>query len=180
MVWVILNDFAGKGWAARQYLAGILIFAAKSEDRLHLSKEIKQGCFRLHSVCTIFAKKSEDRLHLSKEIKQGLCSLHSVCTIFAARTTTIETMTSLELSSELFRELSIISQDETMMQKAVKALRRITEKMRAKDATRTEQELYVEESLTRAVSEVRAAKQSGTTLQTAESFLSDMQNGFAV
>ena len=44
-------------------------------------------------------------------------------------------MTSLELSSELFRELSIISQDETMMQKAVKALRRITEKMQAKDAT---------------------------------------------
>ncbi|MBR1732856.1 MAG: hypothetical protein IJ729_03830 [Alloprevotella sp.] len=89
-------------------------------------------------------------------------------------------MTAMELNAELFRELSIISQDETMMQKAVKALRRITEKMRAKDTTRTEQELYVEESLTRAVSEVREARQSGATLQTADSFLSDLQNGLAV
>lgn len=44
-------------------------------------------------------------------------------------------MTALELNAELFKELSIIVQDETMMQKAVKALRRITEQMRAKDTT---------------------------------------------
>ena len=44
-------------------------------------------------------------------------------------------MTGTELNAELFKELSIIAQDETMMQKAVKALRRITEKMRTKDTT---------------------------------------------
>lgn len=35
-------------------------------------------------------------------------------------------MTSLQLNAELFRELSIISEDEGMMKKAIKALRRIT------------------------------------------------------
>ncbi len=44
-------------------------------------------------------------------------------------------MTALELNAELFKELSIIVQDETMMQKAVKALHRITERMRTKDTT---------------------------------------------
>lgn len=35
-------------------------------------------------------------------------------------------MTALQLNAELFRELSIISEDEGMMKKAIKALRRIT------------------------------------------------------
>lgn len=35
-------------------------------------------------------------------------------------------MTTLQLNAELFRELSIISEDEGMMKKAIKALRRIT------------------------------------------------------
>lgn len=34
-------------------------------------------------------------------------------------------MTTLELNAELFRQLSIIAEDETLMQKAVKALRRL-------------------------------------------------------
>ena len=37
-----------------------------------------------------------------------------------------EVMTALQLNAELFRELSIISEDEGMMKKAIKALRRIT------------------------------------------------------
>ncbi len=35
-------------------------------------------------------------------------------------------MNALQLNAELFRELSIISEDEGMMEKAIKALRRIT------------------------------------------------------
>jgi len=34
-------------------------------------------------------------------------------------------MTTLELNAELFRQLSIIAEDETLMQKAVKTLRRL-------------------------------------------------------
>lgn len=35
-------------------------------------------------------------------------------------------MTTLQLNAELFRELSIISEDEGMMKKAIKALKKIT------------------------------------------------------
>lgn len=50
-------------------------------------------------------------------------------------------MTTLQLNAELFRELSLISEDEGMMEKAIKALRRITTshkraiKKDAKDST---------------------------------------------
>ena len=37
-------------------------------------------------------------------------------------------MTSMELDQELFRQLAIISGDEAMMRKAVKALKRIVKK----------------------------------------------------
>jgi hypothetical protein len=49
-----------------------------------------------------------------------------ICCIFAAEIKKNEVMTSLQLNAELFRELSIISEDEGMMKKAIKALRRIT------------------------------------------------------
>ena len=44
-------------------------------------------------------------------------------------------MTSLELNAELFRELSIIANDENLMKKAVKALKRITASKKAVDET---------------------------------------------
>lgn len=44
-------------------------------------------------------------------------------------------MTSLRLNAELFRELSIISEDEGMMKKAIKALKKITAQKRAMDET---------------------------------------------
>ena len=44
-------------------------------------------------------------------------------------------MTSLQLNAELFRELSIISEDEGMMKKAIKALKRITAQKKTKDET---------------------------------------------
>ena len=44
-------------------------------------------------------------------------------------------MTTLQLNAELFRELSIISEDEGMMKKAIKALKKITSKKHAMDET---------------------------------------------
>ncbi|MBQ8706194.1 MAG: hypothetical protein IJ548_07860 [Paludibacteraceae bacterium] len=44
-------------------------------------------------------------------------------------------MTVLQLNAELFRELSIISEDEGMMKKAIKALKKITAQKQAMDET---------------------------------------------
>lgn len=44
-------------------------------------------------------------------------------------------MTTLQLNAELFRELSIISEDEGMMKKAIKALKRITTQKQTIDET---------------------------------------------
>ena len=44
-------------------------------------------------------------------------------------------MTTLQLNAELFRELSIISEDEGMMKKAIKALKKITAQKQTMDET---------------------------------------------
>ncbi len=44
-------------------------------------------------------------------------------------------MTALQLNAELFRELSIIAEDETLMQKALKALKKLTAAKKAKNET---------------------------------------------
>lgn len=44
-------------------------------------------------------------------------------------------MTALQLNAELFRELSIIAGDESLMKKALKALKRLSAKKQAMDET---------------------------------------------
>ena len=44
-------------------------------------------------------------------------------------------MTALQLNVELFRKLSIIAEDESLMQKAVKYLKKLTAKKQAMDET---------------------------------------------
>ena len=44
-------------------------------------------------------------------------------------------MTALQLNAELFRELSIISEDEGLMKKAIKALKKISAQKKALDET---------------------------------------------
>ena len=44
-------------------------------------------------------------------------------------------MTALQLNAELFRELSIIAEDEGLMKKALKALKKISAKKQAMDET---------------------------------------------
>ena len=50
-------------------------------------------------------------------------------------------MTALQLNAELFRELSIIAEDENLMRKALKALRRITLRKRVNENIRPMAEL---------------------------------------
>ena len=44
-------------------------------------------------------------------------------------------MTALQLNAELFRELSIIAEDEGMMKKALKAIKRLTAQKKAMEET---------------------------------------------
>ena len=44
-------------------------------------------------------------------------------------------MTALQLNAELFRELSIIAEDENLMKKALKALKKLSAKKQAMDET---------------------------------------------
>ena len=44
-------------------------------------------------------------------------------------------MTAMQLNTELFRELSIISEDEGLMKKAIKALKKISAQKKALDET---------------------------------------------
>ena len=44
-------------------------------------------------------------------------------------------MTALQLNAELFRELSVIAEDEGLMKKALKALKKLSAKKRAMDET---------------------------------------------
>ena len=44
-------------------------------------------------------------------------------------------MTTMELNAELFRELSIIAEDESLMRKAVKYLKKLTAQKQAMDET---------------------------------------------
>lgn len=44
-------------------------------------------------------------------------------------------MTYMELNAELFRQLSIIAEDETLMRKAVKAIRKLAQKKVEEDET---------------------------------------------
>ena len=44
-------------------------------------------------------------------------------------------MSSMELNAELFRQLSIIAEDETLMRKAVKAIRKLAQKKEEENGT---------------------------------------------
>ena len=44
-------------------------------------------------------------------------------------------MTTMQLNAELLRELSVIAEDEVLMRKALKALKKLTAQKKAKDET---------------------------------------------
>lgn len=49
-------------------------------------------------------------------------------------------MSSMELNAELFRQLSIIAEDETLMRKAVKAIRKLAQKKEEENGYRVYQQ----------------------------------------
>ena len=51
-------------------------------------------------------------------------------------------MTTMQLNAELFRELSIIADDENLMKKALKSIRRLAEKKQAMDETELSHEEF--------------------------------------
>ena len=57
------------------------------------------------------------------------------CPTFVSKIDYIGIMTALQLNAELFRELSLIAEDESLMQKAVKYLKKLTAKKQAMDET---------------------------------------------
>lgn len=71
-------------------------------------------------------------------------------------------MTALELNAELFRQLSIIAEDETLMRKAVEAIRRLAQQKEAQ----TEETEYIskEEVLAepQGLIDVKESRKNGT------------------
>lgn len=81
-------------------------------------------------------------------------------------------MTTLELNAELFRQLSIIAEDETLMQKAVKALRRLA---RQKEAQAEETEYINKEEVLAGIDAGLKDMIAGRT-QSLDDFIKEMED----
>ncbi|MBP3471329.1 MAG: hypothetical protein J6K41_03725 [Paraprevotella sp.] len=81
-------------------------------------------------------------------------------------------MTALELNAELFRQLSIIAEDETLMQKAIKAIRRLA---RQKEAQNEECEYITKEELLAGIDAGLKDVKAGRT-QSIDDFIKEMEN----
>lgn len=80
-------------------------------------------------------------------------------------------MTAMELNVELFRQLSLIADDETLMRKAVKAIQRIT-KQRAEAEYISKADLLA--GIDSGLQEVRQAKDRSLQPKTARDFLNEL------
>lgn len=84
-------------------------------------------------------------------------------------------MTTLELNAELFRQLSIIAEDETLMRKAVKAIRRLA---RQKEI-QTEETEYISkkevlEGIRQGLIDVKEAHKNGTYQKTLQEVIDEL------
>ena len=64
-----------------------------------------------------------------------LCIFGFIVYLCRQKSNHFEVMTALQLNAELFRELSIIAEDESLMKKALKALKKLSAKKQAMDET---------------------------------------------
>ena len=80
-------------------------------------------------------------------------------------------MTAMELNVELFRQLSLIADDETLMRKAVKAIQRIT-KQREEAEYISKADLLA--GIDSGLQEVRQAKDCSLQPKTARDFLNEL------
>lgn len=85
-------------------------------------------------------------------------------------------MTALELNAELFRQLSVIAEDETLMRKAVKAIRRLAQQKEAQ-AEETEEYISKEEVLAgidAGLKEMMERKRTGKKAKTLEELINEL------
>lgn len=80
-------------------------------------------------------------------------------------------MTTMELNAELFRQLSLIADDETLMRKAVKAIQRITKKKEEAEYISKEELLG---GIDAGLREIRQAKEGLHQPKTAREFLNEL------
>ena len=80
-------------------------------------------------------------------------------------------MTAMELNVELFRQLSLIADDETLMRKAVKAIQRITKKKEEAEYISKEELLA---GIDAGLREVRQTRDGSLQPKTARDFLDEL------
>lgn len=80
-------------------------------------------------------------------------------------------MTTMELNAELFRQLSLIADDETLMRKAVKAIQRITKKKEEAEYISKEELLA---GIDAGLREVRQTKDGSLQPKAAREFLDEL------
>ena len=80
-------------------------------------------------------------------------------------------MTAMELNVELFRQLSLIADDETLMRKAVKAIQRITKQI---DEAEYISKADLLAGIDSGLQEVRQAKDRSLQPKTARDFLNEL------
>ena len=86
-------------------------------------------------------------------------------------------MTALELNAELFRQLSIIAEDETLMRKAVEAIRRLAQQKEAQ----TEETEYISKEevlagIRQGLIDVKESRKNGTYQQTLQAVIDELSN----
>lgn len=83
-------------------------------------------------------------------------------------------MTTLQLNAALHRELSYIVTDETMMERALKSLRKIRKERKAEKILQGDSTEMVSNSLKEAFKELKLYKDGKLELQTADDFLKEL------
>ena len=84
-------------------------------------------------------------------------------------------MTALELNAELFRQLSIIAEDETLMRKAVEAIRRLAQQKKAQ----TEETEYISKEevlagIRQGLIDVKESSKNGTYQKTLQEVIDEL------
>ena len=80
-------------------------------------------------------------------------------------------MTALELNAELFRQLSIIAEDETLMRKAVEAIRRLAQQ---KEAQTEESKEEVLAGIRQGLIDVKESRKNGTYQKTLQEVIDEL------
>ena len=81
-------------------------------------------------------------------------------------------MTALELNAELFRQLSIIAEDETLMRKAVEAIRRLAQQKEAQTEYISTEEVLA--GIRQGLIDVKESRKNGTYQKTLQEVIDEL------